>query len=331
VPLKEGVDAEMGPHPKPNIVVSKCLEFEACRYNGQMIHDAFVRKLEKHVNYVPVCPEVAIGLGVPRFPIRIVSPKERRLIQPTTGRDITEDMNRFCVEFLSSLNQVDGFILKFRSPSCGLKDVRIYQKSEKSPAVDKGAGFFGASVLERFPGLALEDEGRLRSLKIREHFLTKLFTLARFQAVKKSNEMRELVRFHTESKLLLMAYNQGEMRLLGNLVANHEKRPLPDVLTNYKDHLQKAMDTPPRRTSNINVFMHILGHFSKELSKNEKQFFLETLELYREGRVPFTSALGLAKSWAVRFQNQYLLSQSFFDPYPNDLMEWSDAGRPIEL
>jgi uncharacterized protein YbgA (DUF1722 family)/uncharacterized protein YbbK (DUF523 family) len=328
--MKDEVGAEMEPHPKPNVVVSKCLEFDACRYNGQLIHDAFVRKLEKYVNYVPVCPEVAIGLGVPRFPIRIVSPRERRLIQPATGRDLTEDMSSFCKKFLAPLN-VDGFILKFRSPSCGLKDVRIYQKSEKSPAVDKGAGFFGGSVLERFPGLALEDEGRLRSLKIREHFLTKLFTLARFQAVKKSNEMRELVRFHTESKLLLMAYNQREMRLLGNLVANHEKRPISEVLANYEDHMQKAMETPPKRTSNINVFMHILGYFSKELSRNEKQFFLETLELYREGRVPFTSALSLTKSWAVRFRNQYLLNQSFFDPYPNDLMEWSDAGRPIEL
>ena len=329
--MKHEVDAEMGPHPKPNVVVSKCLEFEACRYNGQLIHDAFVRKLEKHVNYVPVCPEVAIGLGVPRFPIRIVSPRERRLVQPATGRDLTEDMIRFCKEFLAPLNEVDGFILKFRSPSCGFKDVRIYQKSEKSPAVDKGAGFFGGSVLERFPGLALEDEGRLRSLKIREHFLTRLFALARFQVVKKSNEMRELVRFHTESKLLLMAYNQREMRVLGKLVANLEKRPLSEVLANYEDHLHKAMETAPKRTSNINVFMHILGYFSKELSMNEKQFFLETLELYREGRVPFTSALSLAKSWAVRFRNQYLLNQSFFDPYPNDLMEWSDAGRPIEL
>ena len=321
----------MSTHCKPTVVVSKCLEFEACRYNGQVIRDAFVRKLEKHVNYVPVCPEVAIGLGVPRFPIRIVSPNRRRLIQPATGKDVTDDMNKFSEEFLSSLNDVAGFILKFRSPSCGPKDVRIYNKIEKSPAVGKGAGLFASSVIERFPGLALEDEGRLRSLKIREHFLTKLFTLARFQAVKESNEIRELVRFHTEGKMLLMAYNQREMRLLGNIVANHERRPLSEVLANYEDHLQKAMETMPKRTSNINVFMHILGYFSKELSKNEKQFFLETLELYREGRVPFTSALGLAKSWAVRFHNQYLLSQSFFDPYPNDLMEWSDAGRPIEL
>lgn len=119
----------MDSHSKPTVVVSKCLEFEACRYNGQVIRDAFVRRLENHVDYVPVCPEVAIGLGIPRFPIRIVSTTNLRLIQPTTGKDITDDMNEFSDKFLMSLKKVDGFILKFRSPSCGFKDVRIYAKS----------------------------------------------------------------------------------------------------------------------------------------------------------------------------------------------------------
>ena len=128
----------MDSYPKPTVVVSKCLEFEACRYNGQLIRDAFVRKLEKHVDYVPVCPEVAIGLGIPRFPIRIVSTNNPRLIQPTTSKDVTDDMNEFSEKFLLSLKKVDGFILKFRSPSCGFKDVRIYAKSDKSPATGEG-------------------------------------------------------------------------------------------------------------------------------------------------------------------------------------------------
>jgi len=321
----------MDSHSKPTVVVSKCLEFEACRYNGQVIRDAFVRRLENHVDYVPVCPEVAIGLGIPRFPIRIVSTINLRLIQPITGKDVTDDMNEFSDKFLMSLKKVDGFILKFRSPSCGFKDVRIYAKSEKSPATGKGPGFFGAKILKRFPGLAIEDEGRLRSLKMREHYLTKLFTLARFRTVKESNVMRDLVRFHTENKFMLMAYNQREMRLLGNVVANPKKRPLGEIIQEYEIHLQKSLENPPKRTSNINVLMHLLGYFSKELSKNERQFFLETLELYRDERVPFTSAVRLLKAWAVRFQNQYLLNQTLFSPFPDDLIEWTDAGRPIEI
>lgn len=321
----------MDSHSKPTVVVSKCLEFEACRYNGQVIRDAFVRRLENHVDYVPVCPEVAIGLAIPRFPIRIVSTTNLRLIQPITGKDVTDDMNEFSDKFLMSLKKVDGFILKFRSPSCGFKDVRIYAKSEKSPANGKGPGFFGAKILKRFPGLAIEDEGRLRSLKMREHYLTKLFTLARFRTVKESNAMRDLVRFHTENKFMLMAYNQREMRLLGNVVANPKKRPLEEIIQEYEIHLQKSLENPPKRTSNINVLMHLLGYFSKELSKNERQFFLETLELYRDERVPFTSAVRLLKAWAVRFQNQYLLNQTLFSPFPDDLIEWTDAGRPIEI
>ena len=318
-------------HHKPSVVVSKCLEFEACRYNGQVIRNAFVRKLERRVDYVPVCPEVAIGLGIAGFPIRIVSANSPKLVQPATGKDATDAMNNFSEKFLSSLKEVDGFILKFRSPSYGIKDVRIYAKSEKSPATGNGPGFFGGWVLKHFPGLAIEDEGRLRSLKIREHFLTKLFTLARFRAVRRSHEMHDLVRFHTENKFLLMAYSQKELRVLGNLVANPDKRSFGEITEAYEKHLHSSLEDPPKRTSNINVLMHLLGHFSRELSKNERQFFLETLELYRDGRVPFTSALRLLKAWAVRFQNQYLLSQTFFDPYPDELIEWTDAGRPIDI
>ena len=318
--------------PRPNVVISNCLELSACRYNGQLVHDDFVKRLGKHVNYIPVCPEIAIGLGVPRFPIRMVSQgKDIRLIQPATKSDLTDKMHEFSTDFLSRLNDVDGFILKFRSPTCGLKDVRIYSKAEKSAAVGKTSGFFGGKVLAMFPGLAIEDEGRLRSLKIREHFLTKLFTLASFREVKKASKISDLTRFHADYKFLIMAYNQKELRVLGNIAANREKKGLKQILAEYETHLGESMAAPSKRSSNINVFTHIFGYFSKHLSANEKQFFLETMQLYREGRLPFTSALSLLKGWAIRFQDEYLMRQAFFDPFPVDLIEWSDAGRPIEL
>jgi uncharacterized protein YbgA (DUF1722 family) len=240
-------------------------------------------------------------------------------------------MISFSESFLSSLNTLEGFILKSRSPSCGIKDVRIYPKAEKSPAIGRGPGFFGERVLNRFSGLAIEDEGRLMSLKIREYFLTKLFALARFRQVKTSAEIHDVSQYHAKNKFLFMAYNQNEMRSLGNIAANHEKKPFPQIAEEYEEHLRRSMRGPPKRTSNINVLMHILGFFSKELSKDEKQFFLQTVATYGEGRIPLASPLRLAKSWAVRFQNKYLLNQTFFDPYPSNLIEWSDAGRTIEL
>ena len=126
---------------KPVVVVSQCLGFAAVRYNGAMLQDDFVRALGEHVRFVQVCPEVGIGLGVPRDPIRIVGKgSERRLVQPATGRDVTAPMERFSRNFLESVEPVDGFILKSRSPSCGIKDVKVHANMEAAATIGKTAG-----------------------------------------------------------------------------------------------------------------------------------------------------------------------------------------------
>ena len=315
---------------KPNIVISKCLGFEACRYNGQIINDEYVSKLAKYVNYIPVCPECEIGLGIPRFPIRIVKEKDKlKLVQPKTGKDCTDDMVRFSETFLKGLKNIDGFILKFRSPSCGINDVSIYPPSEKASPVGKGPGFFGNKVMEMFPGLSIEHEGRLKNFKLREHTLTKLFALASFRGHKK--KMSDLVKFHSNNKYLFMAYNQNNMRMMGKIVANHEKLKLEEVMEKYESVMKETLSNPPKRTSNINSIMHIFGYFKNDLSKEEKAFFLETLDLYREGRIPFTSAMRLLRSWTLRFKSEYLEYQTYFEPYPEELMELSDSGKKLDL
>lgn len=317
---------------KPNVVVSKCLGFEACRWNGQTIPDEFVDSLKEHVNYRTVCPEVEIGLGVPRDPIRIVDTREGpRLVQPATGKDVTDKMCRFTNSFFKSLKDTDGFILKYRSPSCGMKGVKIYAGIGKGAASRPGAGFFGGAVLKRYSWLAIEDDGRLRNFRLREHFLTKLFTLARFRKVKTSKTMRGLVGFQAENKFLLMAYNQKELRILGRIVANPQKLPVDVAIEDYEKHLATALARPPRYLSNINVLMHALGFFSKELSVQEKAFFLDSLERYRSEKVPLSVPLNLAQAWVVRFQNDYLGQQTFFQPYPQALMEITDSGKGRKL
>ncbi|MEP0828957.1 MAG: DUF1722 domain-containing protein, partial [bacterium] len=242
---------------RPRVVVSKCLGFEAVRYNGAIIPCEFVDRLRGTVDFFPVCPEMEIGLGTPRDPIHIARRGNKDiLIQPATGRDLTESMNRFSEKFLRSLTDVDGFILKSRSPSCGIKEVKIHSNKEKSPAVGKGPGFFGGKVLDSYPGLAIEDEGRLLNLKIREHFLTRIFAFAAFREIRKSGSMGQLVQFQAQNKLLLMSYSQKEMRLLGKIVANHEKQPFEKVATEYALHLQMALLKPSRDSNNINTLMH---------------------------------------------------------------------------
>jgi uncharacterized protein YbgA (DUF1722 family)/uncharacterized protein YbbK (DUF523 family) len=294
-----------------------------------MIKSQNVEILKPHVEFIPVCPEVEIGLGVPRKPIRIVHEKDGlHLMQSETKRDLTDKMTQFAENFLNSLDEVDGFILKDRSPSCGNKDVKIYPRLGKVAPIDgKGTGFFGAAVQETFSHLAVENEGRLNNFRIREHFYTKLFAIASLREMKKKGMMKELVRFHSENKYLMMAYNQTRMRELGRIVANPEKKPVDDLLTEYENLFYDIFKKMPRYTSNINVLQHCLGYFSDELSSEEKQFFLNTLGEYRQNKVPLSVCIALMRSWIIRFDEDYLKHQTFFYPYPKGLVEITDSGK----
>jgi len=317
---------------KPVVIVSRCLGFATCRWNGEIIQDDFVDMLKSFASFLTVCPEVGIGLGVPRDPIRIVSVKgDVRLIQPATGRDLTDAMRDFSRSFLNSLADPDGFILKFRSPSCGLSNVKMYHGAGDEGAFGKTSGFFGKEVMEKFPSLPVEDEGRLKNYRIRDHFLTRLFTRANFRKLKQKRSMKHLVRFHSDNKFLLMAYSQNALRILGRIVANHEKKPIDEVLELYENNLNQAFSHPARFTNMINVLMHLLGFFSERLSAKEKSFFLESLERYRNEKIPLSVPANMIRSWAIRFEEHYLMNQSLFEPYPESLVEITDSGKGRDL
>jgi uncharacterized protein YbgA (DUF1722 family) len=197
--------------------------------------------------------------------------------------------------------------------------------------MDKGPGFFGGAVLAAFADLAVESEGRLKNFRIREHYLTRLFATARLRAMAKKSAMRDLVDFHARNKLLLMAYNQSELKMLGRIVANHEHLEVEEIIPLYRAHFLRALGKTPRYTSNINVLMHALGYFSKDLSAREKSHFLEALERYRAGNIPLSAVNAIINSWIIRFEQEYLEQQSFFRPYPEELAFISDSGKGRDL
>ncbi len=317
---------------RPTIVVSKCLGFAACRYNGLGVSSDVVNALMPHVDFVPVCAEMEIGLGVPREPIRVAQgPGGLRLLQPSTGADVTDRMKRFAASYLDSLAIVDGFILKSRSPSCGVRDVKVFRGVEKEAAVGKGSGFFGAAVVEKFPGHPVEDEGRLLNFRIREHFLTSLYALTRFRAARARLAMRDLVDYQARNKLLLMSYSQKEMRLLGKIVANSEKKAMPAVFDEYEAHLRAALAKPPKYVSNINVLMHAMGYFKDGLTPPEKAHFIASLEKYRAGKIPLSATIAIVNAWLARFGSDYLKQQTYFEPYPEELVEITDSGKGRDL
>lgn len=315
---------------RPKLFISKCLGFAACRFNGQVINDKSIELMLPYVDVVTACPECEIGLGVPRAPIRLVRSTDSdaiRLQQPSTGRDVTEAMTTYTCEYLNSLEPVDGFVLKSRSPSCGWTDVKVYRNLEKGAPIGHDRGLFGRAVREQFPTIPIEDEGRLHNFTLRENFLTRIFTLAEFRQVEMMNTMGALVDFHTRNKYLLGTYKQQSMRKLGALVANAEKLPASEVIGAYRAELHEAMRNPPSPTEAINMCMHGLGYFKNDLDADEKQFFLDCLEEYRVAKVPLSVPLHLLRAWVVRFHCEYLAQQTFFEPYPEALIEISDSGK----
>lgn len=306
---------------RPALVVSQCLGFDAVRYNAQVIRDDFVQRLAEWCDLVVVCPEVEIGLGVPRPPIRLVRPRtgDLRVVQPKTGRDVTADMRTFAGAFLGALPATDGFLLKNRSPSCGISDVKVYADGEDAGVTGKGAGAFGGAVLERFPHAAIEDEGRLRDQVLRERFLTLLFGLARLRDVEAARSRSALVGFHASYKYVLMAYHQEHARALGRIVAGVAERPWEDTLADYRATFARALARPARVRSHVNALTHAFGHVSGRLSGSERAFFLEQLDEMRAGRARLAAALLLLRSWTLRFGEPYLDRQAYFRPYPPEL------------
>ncbi|MCP8616273.1 YbgA family protein [Salirhabdus salicampi] len=319
----------MGDFTKPVVVVSKCLEFGACRYNGDMLSDSTISKLKDHVTFRPVCPEVEIGLGVPRETIRLVKEDfyKPRLMQPSTREDLTEKMNKFSMEYVSSLkNDIDGFILKGRSPTCGIRDAKVYAKFEKSPVVEKTSGLFASHILNAYPSIVVEEEGRLKNFIIREHFFTKLFTLSEFRRIRTANSVERLKHFHHKHHYLFIAYNQTQYKKLKQLIARQTEQT-EQLFHQYEQGLLQLFQKAPRYTSNVKVCKMIFHKFKHLLIDKEQHFFADHLTQYSEKRIPLSTITSLLKSWLIRFGETKLLEQSYFNPYPNQLIEISDSGK----
>jgi uncharacterized protein YbgA (DUF1722 family)/uncharacterized protein YbbK (DUF523 family) len=299
---------------RPRIGLSRCF-LENVRYNGGIIKDDFVEKLKSYVDFVKFCPEIDIGLGVPRPRIVIKEiNNEKRLIQPETGEDLTEIMNKYVEEVIKNLKEIDGFILKSKSPSCGIGSAKIY----KNDKILKTDGFFAGAIRKAFPYLPVEDENRLKNKEIKRHFLTRIFAFSELRNLIKNPSIKELIEFHTKYKYLLLTYNQKNLKELGKIVANG-KMNLEQKLSNYKKIFYQSFLKKPSNKKHFNTLMHIFGHISKELTKEERKYLLNSIEKYKKGLIELESIFELFKYLSVRFKNQYLLIQKYFFPYPEEL------------
>lgn len=302
---------------KPKIVISRCF-LEPVRYNGEIVKDFFIEKLKNYVDFIDVCPEVDIGLGVPRPRIIIIKKENsKRLIQPETKKDLTKKMEEYIENKLNSLKEVDGFILKAKSPSCAVGTAKFHNEEGKR-VIGRGYGFFAEGVKKKFLYLPLEDEGRLRNSEIRKHFLVRIFAFANLHELVKNPNAKKLVELHTQYKYLLMSYSQKCLKQLGQIVAEG-KRDLKEKIKNYQEIFYQAFAKRPSRRRELNTLRHIISPLNSQLNKNEKKHLEDLINKYEKGWLELKVILELIRSFAYRFDIEYLLLQKYLNPYPEEL------------
>ncbi|MGM0406130.1 MAG: YbgA family protein [Thermoplasmatota archaeon] len=325
---KKFVDNSPDRFAKPTVVVSRCLGFENCRYNGQIISSDEVKDMRDHLDFITVCPESEIGLGIPRDPVRLVfNGEKRRLVQPNTGKDFTREMKDFAEDFLTKHSDVDGFILKSKSPSCGLKETKIYSGIDNSAPVGKGPGLFGKDILKRLPRKAIETEGRLRNYQIREHFLTKIYAFADFRERKGSQDFKELKEYHDHNRLLFKSYDEELYKRMDKVLEQNED--VSELYDRYEDLLYELFNQAPQCESKIQIMNELFQDFKDMIDKDEIAFFKESLEDYSKGNTSLNVPLSILYTWLLRFKDANLKDQSFFFPYTKDLVRLEDVRTCI--
>jgi uncharacterized protein YbgA (DUF1722 family)/uncharacterized protein YbbK (DUF523 family) len=303
--------------------VSACLLGQEVRYDGGHKRDRFLTDtLGRWVEWVPVCPEVELGLGIPREPIRLEGdPDEPRLIATRTGADHTRAMTRLARARAEQLAAQDlcGYVLKKDSPSCGMERVRVY--AGRGAPSRRGVGLFARALLERSPLLPVEEEGRLNDPVLRENFVERLFAYARWKRLLAARPTRaDLIRFHTVHKLQLLAHEPETYRRLGRLVARVASRPLRDGLAAYGGEFMEALRVPATPRRHANVLEHMLGYFSDRLDADARAEVVEAIADHRRGTAPLVVPLTLVRHHVRRFAVGYLAEQTYLDPHPKELM-----------
>jgi len=302
--------------------ISSCLLGHKVRFDGGHKMDRFLTDtLGRHVEYIPVCPEVEYGLPIPREALRLVGdPETPRLVTSRTNTDHTEGMMQWAAKRVVELEKEDlcGFIFKSRSPSSGMERVKVYDHN--GVPVNRGVGIFARAFMDHFPLIPVEEEGRLHDPVLRENFIERIFTLKGWRETVATKKNRgSLVDFHTRNKLLILSHSPKHYQRMGRLVAHAADYALDELYEKYVNLLMEALKLKASPAKNSNVLQHMLGYFKKDLSGDEKQEMLETIQHYRHGHVPFIVPMTLMNHYVRKYDQTYLKEQTYLNPHPLEL------------
>lgn len=308
---------------KIRLGISTCLLGENVRFDGGHKLDRYLRDtLGAYVEYVPVCPEVECGMGVPRESMHLEGdPGRPRLVTTRTGKDLTERMEAWARRRVAELEKENlcGFVFKSDSPSSGMERVKVYSGKGSQP-VRQGIGIFARTFMERFPLLPVEEEGRLHDPVLRENFIERIFACKRWgEAAAAGRKAASLVKFHSAHKLLLLSHSEKHYREMGKLVARAGTIPARELFALYETLLMEALRLKATPAKNANVLQHMAGYFKKQLSAGERQELQEVIGEYRRGDIPLVVPVTLIRHYVRKYDEPYLKDQVYLHPHPQEL------------
>jgi len=303
--------------------ISACLLGDAVRYDGGHKRDRFLTgTVAEFVTFVPVCPEVDIGMSIPREPIRLNRQGDTiKLEGPQSGTDYTHSMLRYAEERVAQLEAfgLSGYILKKDSPSCGMERVRVYD--ENGVPARTGRGLFAEVLLASRPLLPVEEEGRLHDPRLRENFFERVFAYRRLSILLSNGwDVGDLVAFHSREKMLLLAHDPEAYGRLGRMVAEARKSDRMKVAEDYRRHFMAALSRLASRGRHRNVLEHMAGFFKEVLEKDERREMEQVVADFYNGLVPLIVPLTLVKHHVRRHEVSYLADQTYLQPHPKELM-----------
>lgn len=307
---------------KPKIAISACLMGVEVRYNGGHKESRLCsRVLSEHFDFLPLCPEVAIGMGTPREPIRLVGdPEQPRAVGTVDAAlDVTQPLAEYGERMATQVGDICGYIFMQNSPSCGLERVKVYQ-ANGIPHRNGGRGLYAQAFCQKHPDLPVEEAGRLNDPVLRENFLTRVYVYRDWQALLKQGlSRRALTDFHSRCKYLLMAHHPVQYKTLGNLLGSMGKGDPNLVGPRYFSELMAALSQCATRGTHSNVLQHLSGYLKQAISREDKQEVLHVIGQYRHGIVPLVVPLTLLKHHFRRHPDPYIAQQLYLQPHPEDL------------
>jgi uncharacterized protein YbgA (DUF1722 family)/uncharacterized protein YbbK (DUF523 family) len=323
VPLKKETPLPIGAS-RIRIAVSSCLLGKRVRFDGDHKRNTYITEsLAAYFDFVPVCPELAIGMGVPREPIHIVKTKQGLRVIGTRhpDLDVTDQLRRFGEAMAEKLGDIDGYILKKNSPSCGMERVPVHGIGEAPSRT--GVGIYAQAFMMRRPWLPVEEEGRLSDPVLRENFFKRVFVHHRWRRLcAEGITPAALVEFHTRHKFMVMAHSQAAYRRLGRLVACAGSQPVEALAAVYISDLMGTLKRCATRRGHANALKHLLGFLRTKLDKEKRVELLEAIENYRRGLVPIIVPITLLNHHSQRHPDPYVSKQYYLNPHPSELMLW---------